>query len=225
MSDNWTHEELEAAVVAYIDMRNKELDSQPFIKKDYYADLSDRYGRTEKSYEYRMQNISYVFSTLGRRWVTGLKPARNVGARVANDIEGIINGIEGNSPSGIAKFASEVDSTKAKKDLAKPEGNRKPPKRQSTSTQFDRDPAVVAWVLNAANGYCECCGERAPFEKDDGTPFLEVHHLRTLADNGSDTTTNAVAICPNCHRELHYGKERLELLGRVYSSVERLIEE
>ncbi|WP_444959398.1 HNH endonuclease [Microbulbifer sp. ZKSA002] len=41
----------------------------------------------------------------------------------------------------------------------------------------------------------------------EGEPFLEVHHLRRLADNGSVTITNAVALCPNCHREFHYGKK------------------
>ncbi|WP_244143595.1 HNH endonuclease [Burkholderia multivorans] len=36
--------------------------------------------------------------------------------------------------------------------------------------------------------------------------FFEVHHLRRLADDGSDTPTNAVAVCPNCHRRLHFSE-------------------
>jgi 5-methylcytosine-specific restriction protein A len=35
--------------------------------------------------------------------------------------------------------------------------------------------------------------------------FLEVHHLLSLASGGEDTVFNAVAICPNYHRELHNG--------------------
>ncbi|MBE7567833.1 hypothetical protein [Acidithiobacillus sp. HP-11] len=31
-----------------------------------------------------------------------------------------------------------------------------------------------------------------------------MHRVRQLADNGSDTVTNAVALCPNCDREVHY---------------------
>ena len=41
----------------------------------------------------------------------------------------------------------------------------------------------------------------APFIKENGAPFLEIHHLKRLADGGSDTISNTVAICPNCHRE------------------------
>ena len=225
MSENWSPKELEAAVVAYLDMRSKELDRTPFKKKDYYVSLTHTYGRTEKSYEYRMQNISYVFSTMGRRWVTGLKPAKNVGTRVAGEIESIINRLEGNTSSNIAAFATNVSTLRAKNNKKRPKGNKSPKKSQGQSTQYQRDPEVVAWVLEEANGVCESCGLPAPFEKDDGTSFLEVHHLRMLADCGSDTITNAVAICPNCHRELHYGKKRLEKMKVIFSNVRRLVEE
>lgn len=225
MSENWTSEELKAALEAYIDMRSKELERIPFTKKDYYVSLSKKYGRTEKSYEYRMQNISYVYSTLGRRWVTGLRPARNVGSRVAREIEDLINQLEGNSFSNVAEFNTKVSQLMANKAAKTPEGNKNPIKLNSQSTQYKRDPEVVAWVLSKANGICESCTNPSPFEKDDGTPFLEVHHLRMLADSGSDTITNAVALCPNCHRELHYGKERLLKLKKIYTEIERLIEE
>ena len=56
-----------------------------------------------------------------------------------------------------------------------------------------RDPLVRAFVLQEASGACECCEREAPFAKDDGSTFLEVHHLRTLANGGSDTPENAVA--------------------------------
>jgi 5-methylcytosine-specific restriction protein A len=28
-----------------------------------------------------------------------------------------------------------------------------------------------------------------------------------LSDGGRDTVDNAVALCPNCHRECHHGKD------------------
>ncbi|USD23313.1 hypothetical protein MJO52_09305 [Microbulbifer variabilis] len=87
MSENWTDEELKAAVEAYLDMHAKEANGISFVKRDIYADLSSRFGRTEKSYEYRMQNISYVFSIMGRDWISGLKPAKNVGSNTASTIE------------------------------------------------------------------------------------------------------------------------------------------
>ena len=81
------------------------------------------------------------------------------------------------------------------------------------------------WWLRDAEGICEACENEAPFKKSDGSFYLEVHHLRRLADGGSDTIANAVAACPNCHRELHYGVFRDELLARIYKRVARLIPE
>ena len=65
---------------------------------------------------------------------------------------------------------------------------------------------MVAFVENRAQGICELCGDKAPFTRNDGTPFLEVHHIIPLSESGNDTPQNAVAICPNCHRECHYGE-------------------
>src|SRR5256885_3603266 len=91
--------------------------------------------------------------------------------------------------------------------------------------QFERDPAVKAWVLKKAAGVCECCSSNAPFESTDGQPFLEVHHIRKLAEGGSDTVSNTVALCPNCHRALHYGMRAKELIESIFIKVNRLIRE
>ena len=74
---------------------------------------------------------------------------------------------------------------------------------------FERNPDVVAEVLHRANGICEHCGKPAPFlRRRDGSAYLEVHHRVQLANGGEDTVENATALCPNCHRELHYGPTR-----------------
>ena len=94
MTTNWSDAELEASVRSYLEMKDKELKGIKFTKVDYYRDLSRKFGRSEKSFEYRMQNISFVFSQLGREWVTGLKPAKNVGSNVFGKIDEIIDKIE-----------------------------------------------------------------------------------------------------------------------------------
>ncbi len=61
-------------------------------------------------------------------------------------------------------------------------------------------------MLNRANGICEKCKQKAPFiRKKDNTPYLEVHHKQQLSEGGDDSVENAIAVCPNCHRELHFG--------------------
>ena len=65
---------------------------------------------------------------------------------------------------------------------------------------------VIAEVLQRARGYCEEYEMKAPFRRaSDGTPYMEVHHVVTPAEGGEDTPENALALCPNCHREAHYG--------------------
>jgi len=76
----------------------------------------------------------------------------------------------------------------------------------SSSIVYSRNPDVVAEALYLAKGICQMCYEPAPFiSKRTGQPYLEVHHIDHLARGGEDTIKNAIAICPNCHREAHYG--------------------
>jgi len=103
-----------------------------------------------------------------------------------------------------------------------PLGQKTPEKHEATSTGFVRDAAVVAYVLVGAQGKCESCQQNAPFTKESGDPFLEVHHVKPLAEGGSDTVSNAIAACPNCHRELHHGVNKKSLKELIYSRVVRL---
>lgn len=88
------------------------------------------------------------------------------------------------------------------------ESNKKPDKITVKHVIFQRNTFVVAEALFRANGRCEKCKQLAPFFKDkDNTPYLEVHHIIPLAENGDDTLENVIALCPNCHRQAHYGKK------------------
>ena len=83
---------------------------------------------------------------------------------------------------------------------------RQPEKIQLLSTGFRRNPDVIVEVLRRAGGVCERCKQPAPFiRRSDDSPFLEVHHWEALSDGGEDTVDNAGALCPNCHREVHFG--------------------
>jgi len=62
------------------------------------------------------------------------------------------------------------------------------------------------YALKRSKGACEGCSAPAPFEGKEG-PFLEVHHLLRLGDGGPDHPENVIALCPNCHRRVHFGKD------------------
>ena len=231
MADNWSDEELKAAVEAYTAMVRQSQLGQTVHKKSVYEELAQRFGRTTKAFEYRMQNISYVYSTMGREWVQGLRPAKNVGTRVAAAIEAMIAEVEASPAQRVVSRPSSSISAPTSAlpthalALAAPRGNRNPTTVSSPTPQFVRDPQVKDWVLWAASGVCENCASRAPFSSSGGVPFLEVHHVRTLAAGGSDTIENAVALCPNCHREFHYGANSAALVSAIYVKCARLIKE
>lgn len=67
----------------------------------------------------------------------------------------------------------------------------------------ERSGKVAAYVKERANGVCQLCGKPAPFYNKNGEPFLECHHVLWIARGGMDEPSNAVALCPNCHKKMH----------------------
>ncbi|OEZ00472.1 MULTISPECIES: HNH endonuclease signature motif containing protein [Stenotrophomonas] len=84
--DDWTYEQLGAAVGAYRRMQQRTMDGLEVNKAQVYRDLAAKHGRTPKAWEYRMQNISHVLDQAGQKWIGGLKPAKNVGPEVTGTL-------------------------------------------------------------------------------------------------------------------------------------------
>jgi len=103
-----------------------------------------------------------------------------------------------------------------------PPGSKQPVRVETTTSAYVRDPAVKAWVLENANGKCELCLQPAPFTDAQGFPFLEVHHVTMLADGGADTISNAAALCPNCHRRLHFANDCTAAAATLRRRLQRL---
>lgn len=267
MAINWSDEELSASVDSYVQMLRWDSEQKPYNKSAIYRQLAATFTRTSKSFEFRMQNISYVLLIMGRQWLNGLKPASNVGPRNTpkllkylklalreNDALApklseralllAVNGIKKNGriPSPFSNGiepedlewtdetekvwsqASQVSESIAK-DTGAPSGVAVPRQVQTITQSFVRDAAVISWVLLRADGTCECCNSIAPFLDKEKLPFLEVHHLRRLADGGSDRPSNAVAVCPNCHRRLHFGIDSSLQLEKIYNRIPELVRE
>lgn len=221
----WSRGELQASIEAYLEIQKNLRSGIKFTKQSYYKNLAERFGRTTKSIEYRMQNISYVLSLHGRDWISGLPPAKNVGVNIVAEIESILAEIEGRSPIPSIEFDAAVQIHLEKKDLKYPMGTSSPKRVTTSVSGFERDPKVKAWVLREANGICESCETPAPFVTSTGEYFLEVHHVRSLADQGSDRIENAVAICPNCHRAFHHSRDKDQRLERLFAKIKRLVRE
>ncbi len=88
-------------------------------------------------------------------------------------------------------------------------------KSQSSKGYYQRNATIRNYVLVRAKGLCQACGQTAPFNRRNKEPYLEPHHLEKLSDGGLDHPDNIAAVCPNCHREIHYGANGEELNARA----------
>lgn len=133
--------------------------------------------------------------------------------------------IEFSSPSAFERLTSEIHESDADyklnfqiniskslldDDLARQQrlinAPKLPEKTYRVVVDYNRNPDVVAETLKRANALCEQCGDNAPFiRKSDNTPYLEVHHVVPLSNGGEDSLSNTRALCPNCHRKIHFG--------------------
>ncbi len=72
---------------------------------------------------------------------------------------------------------------------------------------------TVTNALANAHYQCEYDPSHVTFiGKSTGLPFVEAHHLIPMKNQPEyeyslDIEANIVALCPNCHRKIHLGKE------------------
>lgn len=227
---DWTDNELEAAVIAYLKMRKQELAGLPYSKAVVNRTLREGglSQRTKASIEYRMQNISAVLKEMCEPIIKGYLPAKNVGSQTKAKLLSILDRLGACSQEDYEPdFDQQVVDARVKRLLRKPfegvpKGQPSPPQSTKTTVSYARDPLVKAWVLQKSEGQCEGCSTPAPFLNKDGIPYLEVHHVVALAEGGPDTVENAVALCPNCHRRCHLANDGESYSAGLYGGVKRL---
>jgi 5-methylcytosine-specific restriction protein A len=100
-----------------------------------------------------------------------------------------------------SRKARRLSTTELK---ARAQNARKAPSKRGTqSTIFIRDAAIAEYVKRLAKGACDLCTKPAPFLNKSSEAYLECHHIVWLAKGGEDSLENTVALCPNCHRQMH----------------------
>lgn len=89
-----------------------------------------------------------------------------------------------------------------------------PQRRERLSSYIERGP-IGEQVKRQRSGRCQICEafglDPVAFVKPDGTPYSEAHHVFPVGKliKGSLASTNIIVLCPNHHREIHYGTMRL----------------
>jgi predicted HNH restriction endonuclease/predicted RNA-binding protein with PUA-like domain len=85
-----------------------------------------------------------------------------------------------------------------------------PEMKQTVSKTIERGP--IGNLVKKINGHrcqiCEALGlNPIGFRKPNGEPYVEAHHAMPVAKKeiGSLSASNVMTVCPNHHRQLHYG--------------------
>jgi 5-methylcytosine-specific restriction protein A len=91
----------------------------------------------------------------------------------------------------------------------------------TTHRSYSRSEVVKEYALRVADGVCQGCRKDAPFFDEDDEPYLEVHHLFRRRDGGPDHPDNVIALCPNCHRRVHHGKNGQEFNEELIEQMDR----
>ncbi|MFC1559176.1 HNH endonuclease [Gemmatimonadota bacterium] len=226
----WSDQELEATIESYFVMLRREQLNEKINKAEVNRQLRslELSERTKGSVEYRMQNISAVLQELMHPIIRGYVPQENVGSHVSERIRQIIfhKGLLAESDyhptADRHELTAKVKNILRKGGTGRPKGQESPKRKETTGSAIERDPLVKAWILQNAVGVCELCQQEGPFHDKEGNLFLEVHHVDFLADGGADTVSNAVALCPNCHRMSHYSADVEQMRHQLRDTIERL---
>jgi 5-methylcytosine-specific restriction protein A len=104
---------------------------------------------------------------------------------------------------------------------APPEGNRVPDRANVVVQVIKRDNRVRAHAIKRAKGKCEYCGVQG-FPTTNGDFYVEAHHIIALCDSGCDTVDNVIALCPQHHRQAHYGKNAESLESEFIKKLKKL---
>ena len=116
-----------------------------------------------------------------------------------------------------AAEASETTYEPVKYISSHPEGKSVKTTRPATN------PSIGKEAIKNGRYKCAVDASHLTFRKNDGTIYMEVHHLIPLEQQGAfenklDTKANLVPVCPLCHKLIHYGCffDKKPIITRLY---------
>jgi hypothetical protein len=144
------------------------------------------------------------------RWAKYPRSITTLSNILARRLNGTISTRKSEGVGDVASLAPEKMSDHELRALAIACARRRLPVKIRSIKYRNRSTIIHRYVLRRAGGECEGCRHGAPFAKEDGSPYLEPHHTLRVADDGPDHPATVIALCPNCHRRVHYSSDRME---------------
>ena len=195
--------------------------------RDFFDAVASAIG-VDASHHPKKQHLAEAIARcLGQDWDAKCdsrhQPASGGGTVTAEGLSRILQGVTQKAMSEDQRFELRLRARMyyPQPPTVQPTGAAHPERVTETTTSFRRSAQVAEWVLKYAKGVCEQCGAPGPFITKEGTTYLEVHHVEPLSTGGADTVSNAVAVCPNCHRAAHHSVRTLEIRAALEASIRR----
>lgn len=194
--NEWTEDELAAAVDAYRQMEAQLTSGSRVEKASVYRQLAALHGRTPKAWEYRMQNISHVLEQAGKDWLPGLRPAANVGTRVEALLAKLLSHST-TAASLVSGPTKELLEREAK--LAEASGSFSP------SDAADDRRRVLASIVRRRgqaafrSALLQAYGGRCAMTGCDVTDALEAAHIHPYFGQASNVVSNGLLLRSDVH--------------------------
>ena len=113
-----------------------------------------------------------------------------------------------------------------------PEPKKKPLAQVSSGNKvYPRDRKTAVNALARAKHKCEVDEKHPSFtRKNTNLEYTEPHHLIPMSyqdsfESSLDVEANIVALCSNCHNQIHYGAGSEELIEELYNKREEELEQ
>lgn len=138
-------------------------------------------------------------------WQSSIRPVSNTAFKAIIEV----SSEELSKLESTSRIEQEGDPITALKLLNEKYESCAPQKREKlVNAHIDRGQSIINALKRILGAVCQICGTEG-FEKRDGDRYIEAHHLTQLARSTSNSlcSDNIILLCPNCHRQIHYGKE------------------
>lgn len=84
-------------------------------------------------------------------------------------------------------------------------------RKEVSQKKIERNHQLIDRLKRIYDYECQLCSEEQnmPIKKEDGTKYVEVHHIKNLSEEYDEEGTldrvdNLIVVCPNHHKMLHY---------------------
>ena len=219
----------EAAIDFIIASRSGAALKPPAIVKDYtdlkaililerWGILVD-YGSVNNSKAYALSNISKT-TYLNRLSSLPLYNEINVMTRADAAKSAYVGTLQeeiDNYEDFYNKNLDDVPDLNSNPALKASVNNRTPEKTQvKKGRAYKTDSRVIKTALSECNYKCFFDNNHILFKKPNGKNYVEGHHLIPMSYqsdfvNNIDRTENVVALCPHCHKAIHYADKNTKI--------------